>query len=101
MNSEGIKFGKCQVLEIDHKNEINHFEYVSSTVPERIVVQPSVDEIKEYGDVAQPQLMRIKHFFEHYKDLEPNKWVKVTGWGDSAKARQLILESIERAGPDA
>ena len=41
---------------IDHKNEINHFGYVSSTVPERIVVQPSVDEIKEYGRRARVRL---------------------------------------------
>jgi len=60
-------------------------------------LSPLYDDIKEYGDVAQPQLLRIKHFFEHYKDLEPNKWVKVTGWHDSDKARQLILESLERA----
>ena len=60
-------------------------------------LSPLYDKVKEYGDVPDPQIMRIQHFFEHYKDLEPNKWVKVTGWGDSEKARQLILESIERA----
>ena len=42
-------------------------------------------------------IARIGHFFEHYKDLEPNKWVKVQGWEGAEKARQLIQESIERA----
>ena len=39
---------------------------------------------------------KIKHFFEHYKDLEKGKWVKVTGFEDAAKARELINEAIAR-----
>jgi inorganic pyrophosphatase len=34
---------------------------------------------------------------EHYKDLEPGKWVKVIGWGGAAEARQLIVDAIARA----
>jgi inorganic pyrophosphatase len=41
-------------------------------------------------------LERIGHFFEHYKDLEPGKWVKLDGWGDAAAARAIIVESLER-----
>ena len=37
------------------------------------------------------------HFFEHYKDLEPGKWVKVIGWGDIAEAHQEILDGIKNA----
>ena len=59
------------------------------------------DGVANYDDLPEITLKQIEHFFEHYKDLEPNKWVKVTGWHDSDKARQLIMESIERAGPDA
>jgi inorganic pyrophosphatase len=46
---------------------------------------------------------KISHFFEHYKDLEKGKWVKVEGWRDSAAARQEILEGVARfrALPDA
>ena len=58
---------------------------------------PFYDSIKNYSDVNEAQIARIGHFFEHYKDLEPNKWVKVQGWGDADKARQLIAESIDRA----
>ena len=42
-------------------------------------------------------IKQIEHFFEHYKDLEPGKWVKVLGWGDAAEAEKMIMESIERA----
>ena len=48
-------------------------------------------------DIAPERLAQIQHFFEHYKDLEPGKWVKIDGWGDVAEARALILEAIERA----
>ena len=37
---------------------------------------------------------QIKHFFEHYKDLEPNKWVKVLGWGDKEAAQKEVVDSI-------
>jgi inorganic pyrophosphatase len=38
----------------------------------------------------------VRHFFEHYKDLEPGKWVKVLGWGDAAEACQIIIEAMAR-----
>ncbi|HKK15686.1 MAG TPA: inorganic diphosphatase [Gammaproteobacteria bacterium] len=45
----------------------------------------------------QPALRdQIWHFFEHYKDLEPNKWVKVNGWGDAEAAKKEIVDSLER-----
>ena len=37
---------------------------------------------------------RIPHFFEHYKDLEPNKWVKVLGWEGPEKAGEMIMDGI-------
>jgi inorganic pyrophosphatase len=42
-------------------------------------------------------LEQVQHFFEHYKDLEPGKWVKMGGWGDAEEARQLLSEAIARA----
>ena len=55
------------------------------------------ENVHNYTDLPQITLDQIQHFFEHYKDLEPGKWVKLTGWGDAAKAKQLIVEAIERA----
>jgi inorganic pyrophosphatase len=54
----------------------------------------SVHECKDLPDITVKQ---IEHFFEHYKDLEPGKWVKVLGWGDAAEARSIILAAVERA----
>jgi len=52
---------------------------------------------RTYRDIPELDLARIAHFFEHYKDLEPNKWVKVLGWGDPEEAHRLILASMARA----
>ena len=45
-----------------------------------------------------PQLLldQIAHFFEHYKDLENNKWVKIDGWFGIDEARTEIVSSVER-----
>jgi len=70
---------------------------------EKIIAVPSpkltmrYDKVKDYTDLPDITLKQIEHFFEHYKDLEPGKWVKIYGWGDSKEAGELILEAIERA----
>ena len=53
--------------------------------------------VRSYQDLPEIDLARIAHFFEHYKDLEPNKWVKIKGWAGPERAQELILEGIERA----
>ncbi|WP_213069982.1 inorganic diphosphatase [Acinetobacter sp. SWAC57] len=57
------------------------------------------DHILDINDVDQLTLNRIHHFFQHYKDLEEGKWVKLKGWGNVEKAREEILSSIQ-AYPD-
>jgi inorganic pyrophosphatase len=54
-------------------------------------------KIENYVDLPEITLKQIEHFFAHYKDLEPNKWVKITRWGDAAEARELVLAGVERA----
>jgi inorganic pyrophosphatase len=53
--------------------------------------------VHNYTDLPSISREQIQHFFEHYKDLEPGKWVKLIGWGDAEEARRLIVEAIERA----
>ncbi|GAA0373884.1 inorganic diphosphatase [Bowmanella denitrificans] len=52
--------------------------------------------VKDIEDV--PELLRnqIEHFFEHYKDLEPNKWVKIDGWDNAEAAKEEIVSSVKR-----
>ena len=54
------------------------------------------DHINKPEDVSPHMLDSIKHFFEHYKDLDEGKWVKVENWQDAAAAKQEILSSLER-----
>lgn len=56
------------------------------------------DKVQSYKDLPEIQIQQIAHFFEHYKDLEPGKWVKVEGWADADAAKQEIVESIENYG---
>ena len=70
---------------------------------EKLIAVPSAkltqryDAVKDYTDLPQITLDQIEHFFAHYKDLEPGKWVKIIRWGDAAEARRLVLEGIARA----
>ncbi len=58
------------------------------------------DKITEYTDLPDILVERIVHFFQHYKDLEPNKWVKVREWGGLDKAREVISASIDAVRGD-
>ncbi|MQT12494.1 inorganic diphosphatase [Segnochrobactrum spirostomi] len=70
---------------------------------EKIIAVPSrkltqrYDRIETYKDLPEITLKQIEHFFEHYKDLEPNKWVKIVRWDGVEVAERMILEAIDRA----
>ena len=53
-------------------------------------VDPNFSDVKDVADVSEPIKRKIKHFFEHYKELEPNKWVKITGYGSADDAYKMI-----------
>jgi inorganic pyrophosphatase len=71
---------------------------------EKVIAVPSphltrrYENVKNYSDVPLITLQQIEHFFEHYKDLEPGKWVRMGDWGDAKEARRVIAEAMERAG---
>lgn len=58
---------------------------------------PIYSNWQEPADAGEFLLKQIVHFFEHYKDLEKGKWVKIDGWGTQADAKAEILASFERA----
>jgi inorganic pyrophosphatase len=51
-------------------------------------------DISSIRDLPEVVLDQIAHFFEHYKDLEKGKWVKLEGWGEAEEAKQEIMDSI-------
>ena len=70
---------------------------------EKILAVPSshvsrrYQNVADYTDLPTITLEQVQHFFEHYKDLEPNKWVRIDHWGDAAEAKQMIVDAIARA----
>jgi inorganic pyrophosphatase len=52
--------------------------------------------IQDLADIPEFTKKEIEHFFEHYKDLEPNKWVKTEGWQGRAEAEVIVEEGIAR-----
>ena len=59
---------------------------------------PFYKDVHSYKDLPQILLDQITHFFEHYKDLEPNKWTRIGEWVDREAAEKLIMDGIARAG---
>jgi inorganic pyrophosphatase len=73
-----------------------------SGMDEKIIAVPTskltkhYEHVKTYADLPRIAQEQIQHFFEHYKDLESGKWVKMIGWGGVEEAKQLIIEAIQR-----
>ncbi len=69
---------------------------------EKIIAVPSTkltrryEKVMTYKDLPEITVQQIEHFFAHYKDLEPGKWVKISHWGGVDEARKLILEAMAR-----
>jgi len=72
-------------------------------IDEKILAVPSprltryYNDINDYTDLPQILLDRIAHFFEQYKALEPNKWVKIKNWADVNTAKEYIEAAINKA----
>jgi inorganic pyrophosphatase len=67
---------------------------------EKLLTVPIDATFPYYADVDEAEhlpaivMQQIEHFFTHYKDLEPKKWVRVGKWGDADEARRVVMESI-------
>jgi inorganic pyrophosphatase len=57
---------------------------------------PRWDWIQDVADIPEFRRKEIEHFFEHYKDLEPGKWVKTEGWGSAADAEEMVVAALEK-----
>ncbi|MEM9496018.1 MAG: inorganic diphosphatase [Pseudomonadota bacterium] len=71
---------------------------------EKILAAPSprltryYSKIDTYLDMPEIFIERISHFFGHYKDLEPDKWVKIVGWRGPEDAEKLIMQGLDAGG---
>ena len=60
-------------------------------------INPYYKDIHSVQELPEIVRSQIQHFFERYKDLEPGKWVKVTGWASREDAEEVIRKSIAAA----
>ena len=57
-------------------------------------LNPFYSKVESYEELPEVFLERIRHFFEHYKDLEKGKWVKIQGWGSAKEAADLVEAGV-------
>lgn len=86
---------KCRTIGVLHMDDEGGGDAKLLAVPVD-KLYPVYRNIKSPEDLPEEELKRIQHFFEHYKDLEPGKWVKVKGWDGVEAAKAEIVASAER-----
>jgi inorganic pyrophosphatase len=64
-------------------------------------VTPAFKHVQTCADLPGLVCQQIEHFFSHYKDLEPGKWVKIEGWGSVDEAKQLLRQAAQRVSKAA
>lgn len=86
---------KCKLLGVLYTRDEKGMDEKLIAVPVD-KIDPYMKGIHELEDLKKIQRDKIQFFFEHYKKLEPGKWVEVTGWGNAAAAAKVLNESVER-----
>lgn len=59
-------------------------------------IDPRFQGIRDVNDIPEAIRQRIEHFFQHYKELEKGKWVKIVGWRSRTEALERIKQAVER-----
>lgn len=86
---------KCRAVAVLDTEDEKGNDAKILAVPTDKVSTRYYENIKDLADVPKRKQNEIKHFYEHYKDLEEGKWVKISGWRDAAAARAEIEKSIK------
>ncbi len=77
------------------EDEAGHDEKILAVPVDAL--HPFYSNVTSYRSLPEILREQIAHFFEHYKDLEHGKWVKVTGWGEAEEASRMIESAMKRA----
>jgi len=80
------------VLEMEDEEGVDH-KLIAVPVDK---VDPTYSEVRDVNDLPKAVLDRIRHFFEHYKELEPGKWTRVRGFHGVEEAFRMASEAVER-----
>lgn len=88
---------KCRAIGVLGMEDEEGIDHKIICVPATTKIDPVCGAWTSTDDISLAHKLEIKHFFEHYKDLEEGKWVKLTGWQDTAEAEKLIKQAQQRA----
>jgi inorganic pyrophosphatase len=87
---------KCKVIGLLEMEDEEGIDHKIVCVPAKTKIDPICGDWNSLDDVPEARKRAIKHFFEHYKDLEEGKWVKLKDWKDATAAEKVLQASIER-----
>lgn len=87
---------KCQVIGLLEMKDEGGIDSKILVVPE-IKIDPLFGKVKDVNQIDEASKAKVKNFFEHYKDLEEGKWVKIKNWQTRIKAEKAVEESQKRA----
>lgn len=88
---------KCKVIGLLEMEDEEGIDHKIVCAPAKPKIDPLCGEWNSLADVPEAKKRAIRHFFEHYKDLEEGKWVKLKDWKDAAAAEEVLQAGIERA----
>lgn len=86
---------KCRAVAVLDTEDESGMDAKILAVPTDKVSNKYYEHLRDLADVPKRMQDEMRHFYEHYKDLEPGKWVKISGWRDAAAARAEIDKSIK------
>ncbi len=87
---------KCKVIGMLGMEDEEGVDNKIICVPATTKIDPICGAWESLDDIPNPSKAAIKHFFEHYKDLEKDKWVKLTDWSGPQPAWEIIRKSQEK-----
>jgi inorganic pyrophosphatase len=87
---------QCKVIGLLEMEDEAGIDHKVVCVPAKEKIDPICGTWTSLADVPEARKLAIKHFFEHYKDLEPEKWVKLKDWQDADTALEVLKAAQER-----
>lgn len=87
---------KCKVIGMLEMEDEEGIDHKVICVPEKAKIDPVCGEWSSLDDISEAKKRQIRHFFEHYKDLEEGKWVKLKDWRDAKAADDILMSAQEK-----
>lgn len=87
---------KCKMIGALGMEDEEGIDHKIICVPAKTKIDPVCGAWESLDDIPEAKKAQIKHFFEHYKDLEKGKWVKLSGWHKVEKAEKILTDGIKR-----